>query len=145
MTSDQIEHKKANLAKLEASEAEARRMEGALAAAGVGGSSSSLRADGAGRGGAGGEGGRSAITGNPAGPSRRAGSSSSGSGGYGFLSALGHSLTGMIDVDPEATRRTNISKTRDTISQVRCPFSRPTLSLLCVSAEPCISCSPLLS
>lgn len=45
-------------------------------------------------------------------------STSSGSGGYGFLSALSHSITGMMDVDPEATRRNNISKTRDTISQV---------------------------
>jgi hypothetical protein len=43
---------------------------------------------------------------------RRGGSS------YGFLSALSHSISGMMDVDPEVARRNNISKTRDTISQL---------------------------
>jgi hypothetical protein len=38
--------------------------------------------------------------------------------GFGLLSAVKHSLSGMMDVDPEATRRTNIGKTRDNISQV---------------------------
>lgn len=42
--------------------------------------------------------------------------------GFGLLSAVKHSLSGMIDMDPEATRRANIAKTRDNISQVR-PFS----------------------
>ncbi|KAG8925260.1 Sorting nexin, cytoplasm-to-vacuole targeting pathway/endosomal sorting [Tulasnella sp. 419] len=37
---------------------------------------------------------------------------------YGFFSALSYSLHGMVDVDPEAARRSNISKTRDTISQL---------------------------
>lgn len=41
--------------------------------------------------------------------------------GFGLLSAVKHSLSGMIDMDPEATRRANIAKTRDNISQVR-PF-----------------------
>lgn len=38
--------------------------------------------------------------------------------GFGLLSAVKHSLSGMIDMDPEATRRANIAKTRDNISQV---------------------------
>jgi len=39
---------------------------------------------------------------------------------FGLLSAVKHSLSGMMDVDPEATRRANIAKTRDNISQVSC-------------------------
>jgi hypothetical protein len=35
------------------------------------------------------------------------------------FSALSHTLHGIIDVDPEATRRNNIGKTRDAIVQVR--------------------------
>jgi hypothetical protein len=38
--------------------------------------------------------------------------------GFGLFSAVKHSLSGMMDVDPEATRRANIGKTRDNISQV---------------------------
>lgn len=45
---------------------------------------------------------------------RRAGAGS----GFGLLNAVKHSLSGMMDVDPEATRRANIGKTRDNISQV---------------------------
>ncbi|CAK9779415.1 hypothetical protein CC85DRAFT_288903 [Cutaneotrichosporon oleaginosum] len=37
---------------------------------------------------------------------------------FGLLSAVKHSLSGMMDVDPEATRRANIGKTRDNISQL---------------------------
>ncbi len=39
-------------------------------------------------------------------------------GGFGLINAVKHSLSGMMDVDPEATRRANIGKTRDNISQV---------------------------
>ena len=39
--------------------------------------------------------------------------------GMGLLSALSYTLHGMMDVDPETARRNNISKTRETISQVR--------------------------
>jgi hypothetical protein len=39
--------------------------------------------------------------------------------GSGLITALSHSIHGMMDVDPEAARRSNISKTKDTISQVR--------------------------
>ncbi|OWT41151.1 sorting nexin-41 [Cryptococcus neoformans Bt1] len=38
--------------------------------------------------------------------------------GFGLLSAVKHSLSGMIDMDPEATRRANIARTRDNISQL---------------------------
>lgn len=41
---------------------------------------------------------------------------------FGLLSAVKHSLSGMMDVDPEATRRANIGKTRDNISQVGLSF-----------------------
>ncbi|ORX35967.1 hypothetical protein BD324DRAFT_629706 [Kockovaella imperatae] len=44
--------------------------------------------------------------------SRKSGSS------FGLLNAVKHSLSGMMDVDPEATRRANIAKTRDNISQL---------------------------
>ena len=40
-------------------------------------------------------------------------------GSFGLLNAVKHSLSGMMDVDPEATRRANIGRTRDNISQVR--------------------------
>ncbi|KAF8310081.1 hypothetical protein DL93DRAFT_2062389 [Clavulina sp. PMI_390] len=38
--------------------------------------------------------------------------------GSGFISALSHSIHGMMDVDPEAARRSNISKTRENISHL---------------------------
>jgi len=55
-----------------------------------------------------------APAGLPKTPTKRKG----GSAGYGLLSAVKHSLSGMMDVDPEATRRANIGRTRDNISQV---------------------------
>jgi len=39
--------------------------------------------------------------------------------GMGLLSALSYTLHGMMDADPETARRSGISKTRETISQVR--------------------------
>lgn len=41
-----------------------------------------------------------------------------GGGGYGLISAVKHSISGMMDVDPEATRRANIGRTRDNIAQL---------------------------
>ncbi|KAI0924016.1 hypothetical protein AcW1_006799 [Taiwanofungus camphoratus] len=38
--------------------------------------------------------------------------------GMGLLSALSYTLHGMMDVDPETARRNNITKTRETISQL---------------------------
>ena len=39
--------------------------------------------------------------------------------GMGLLSALSYTLHGMMDVDPETARRNSITKTKETISQVR--------------------------
>lgn len=134
LTAETLASKRAQLAQLEHAEDEARRIERSLAAF------SSPSASGAAGGrqevsdGGGGYGGSASLTaeGGPSSPSaapssvlpppRRTASSTAvgggGGGGYGFLSAISHSITGMIDVDPEQTRRTNISKTRDTISQL---------------------------
>lgn len=49
----------------------------------------------------------------PTSPHRRGASTS-----YGFLGALSHTFHSVMDVDPEATRRNNIGKLRDSISQV---------------------------
>jgi sorting nexin-41/42 len=54
-------------------------------------------------------------------------------GGGGLLSAISYSLQGMMDVDPETARRSNISKTKETISQV-CPHPFAETSVLrCVN------------
>lgn len=42
--------------------------------------------------------------------------------GMGFLNALSFTLHGMMDVDPETARRNGITKTRETIAQVRTGF-----------------------
>lgn len=39
--------------------------------------------------------------------------------GMGLLNALSYTIHGMMDVDPETARRNSITKTRETISQVR--------------------------
>lgn len=49
----------------------------------------------------------------------RKSASTSGGGKFGFLGALSHTLNGMVDSDPDMTRRNNIGKTRDSITQVR--------------------------
>lgn len=51
-----------------------------------------------------------------------------GGNGYSFFSAVKHSLSGMMDVDPEATRRANIGRTRDNIAQVRRVLQRTSAS-----------------
>ncbi|CAG8655301.1 1296_t:CDS:1, partial [Diversispora eburnea] len=40
--------------------------------------------------------------------------------GSAILSVLSHTIHGIMDVDPEATRRNSIGKTRDSIIQVFC-------------------------
>ncbi len=40
------------------------------------------------------------------------------SSNYGFLGALSHTFQAVLDVDPEATRRNNIAKLRDSIAQL---------------------------
>jgi sorting nexin-41/42 len=42
--------------------------------------------------------------------------------GMGLLSALSYTIHGMMDTDPESARRSGISKTRETISQVVAHF-----------------------
>lgn len=44
------------------------------------------------------------------------------------MSALSHTLHGIMDADPEATRRNSIGKTRDSINQVRARL----VTLLCL-------------
>jgi len=52
-----------------------------------------------------------------------------GGSGFGLINAVKHSLSGMMDVDPEATRRANIGKTRDNIAQVSERPTSPALGL----------------
>ncbi|KAI0726744.1 hypothetical protein C8Q72DRAFT_844338 [Fomitopsis betulina] len=126
MTQDQLEAKKEQLDELEKSEREAKRLEEALSQGRVSTLSASRtsRADGDDNNDA--EEGASDSVGSPQpapsslylpphpGPNpikRRA-------PGMGLLSALSYTLHGMMDVDPETARRNNISKTRETISQL---------------------------
>ena len=131
LTQDSLEARRETLEDLEKSEAEARRLEAALAAAGVAPKATSIppshrgpgRADGA----ADGDEidvaeSSSSVRSNGAPhlpPPPIVSVRRSKSMGSGLLSALSHSIHGMMDVDPEAARRSSISKTRDTISHVR--------------------------
>lgn len=130
MTLDTLEVKREALEELEKSEAEARRLESALAAAGVRtkGASPLSRSQPA----LGGAGPRGELSDDepeyngverngvpePLPPPPLSSPRRSKSMGGGLLSALSHSIHGMIDVDPESARRSAISKTRDTISHV---------------------------
>ena len=124
MTRDTLESKKSTLEDLERSEIEARRLDQALNRAlsrvkpldkesevNVPGSegdvdrTSSPTAEGTGAG--------SSVGSLSASTVKKAGS-----GKFGFLGALSHTLNGMVDADPEMTRRNNIGKTRDSITQV---------------------------
>lgn len=55
-------------------------------------------------------------------------------GGFGLLGALSHTFHGMVDVDPESSRRNSIGKTRESIQEVR-----PSLLPLYVANERTIS------
>ena len=108
-----LEHQKDKLELLETAEREARRLDDALERGGMGRSVHGEAAEGGGgseREGLVPERERLERVESP--PRRVAG------GSFGLLNAVKHSLSGMIDVDPEATRRANIGKTRDNISQV---------------------------
>jgi sorting nexin-41/42 len=126
LTQEALESKRESLHGLEKSEAEARRLEQALSRAStINGqrslpptpiSPSSPQGEGDGVEGSATTASSSTDTRIPPTPStygRRRGGS-----GYGFLNALSHSISGMMDVDPEVARRNSISKTRDSISQV---------------------------
>ncbi|KAI9464578.1 hypothetical protein BJY52DRAFT_1250060 [Lactarius psammicola] len=130
MTQDALEARRESLTELEKSEREAKRLEDALQRGGRArsisapdsGSPTSPNVDNINEGGAGvGEEGNEQHD-NPSsvflpphpGPSpvkRRA-------PGMGLLSALSYTLHGMMDADPESARRSGISKTRETISQL---------------------------
>lgn len=122
MTQENLEAKKITLEEYERNEAEARRLETALTRGRSvrGGSEDGTDAgaepeDGPGT--------SSFATGGTLSRSRSVPGSDAPrprrTSGWGFVSALSYSLHGIMDVDPEAARRNNISKTRDSISQVR--------------------------
>lgn len=135
MTRDSLEAKKATLEDLERSEMEARRLDQALSRALSPGSRPSEAAT-------------STSTGHNAESSEasdnlpppasanmlsssqlRKSTSSGGTSRFGFLSALGHTFNGMVDNDPEATRRNNIGKTRDAINQLEASIQAITQDL----------------
>jgi sorting nexin-41/42 len=126
MTQDGLESKRESLEELERSEREARRLEAALGRGRVNGISPTYSQSA--------EGGQDAqeeqtvengeeaqeppsyLPPHPGpNPLRR----KTRTPGMGLLSALSYTLHGMMDVDPEAARRNGITKTRETISQVR--------------------------
>jgi len=120
MTQDALEHKRELLEEYEKSEREAKRLEEALSKGRVNGlrsPSSPAEAEESqsqAQGEAEAEEPGSAYLPPHPGPNphkRRA-------PGMGLLNALSYTLHGMMDVDPETARRSGISKTRETISQV---------------------------
>lgn len=108
LVQEALETQRDKLEILEAAEKEARRLEDALERGGRAGEGADSS-----RGGSGDYGTNSMIERETAAKtiSRARGS------GFGLISAVKHSLSGMMDHDPEATRRANIGKTRDNISQ----------------------------
>jgi sorting nexin-41/42 len=140
MTQDALESRRETLSELEKSEREARRLEEALdrghpRSIPATSSSSPTSSDAANDDGASADAGEGEGINeqheNPAsvflpphpGPSpvkRRA-------PGMGLLSALSYTIHGMMDADPESARRSGISKTRETISQVAALVVRTTV------------------
>lgn len=105
LVQDTLEQQRDKLEELEKAEAEARRLEDALESGGRGLTGSMVRSE-------------EEVRAERERQAERRRKATGGGGGYGFLSALKHSVSGMMDVDPEATRRANIGKTRDNITQV---------------------------
>jgi len=127
MTRDTLEAKKATLEDLERSEMEARRLDQALSRAlsppGRASETSNTNATHSAESSEANNGLSPPSSANMLASSQlRKSTSSSGAGGgnsrFGFLSALGTTFNGMVDNDPESTRRNNIGKTRDTINQL---------------------------
>lgn len=130
MTRELLEQKRGVLEELERSELEAQRLERALervrivnddgttAERAVSAGSSTTASGGAGDGGAGTV--PSSTSGPPvsiaAAPPPAPRKSTGGAGG--LLGALSHTFHGIVDADPEAARRNNITKTREAINQV---------------------------
>jgi hypothetical protein len=124
MTQDSLDSKKAILEDFERDEAEARRLETALDR-GRNANASADRIDevdedgeGVGTSGFAAAAARSRARSAPSTPVASTQPARSRRTSYGFLSALSYSLHGIMDVDPEAARRNNISKTRDAMGQV---------------------------
>lgn len=124
MTRDTLEAKKATLEELERSELEARRLDQALSRAL---SPPSRPSDTSGD--TTGQIAESSEANNGLSPPssanmlsssqlRKSTSTGGGNSRFGFLSALGTTFNGMVDNDPETTRRNNIGKTRDAINQL---------------------------
>lgn len=127
MTQDSIDSKKEQLVDLEKSEREAQRLQNALTRRPLN-QSSVLTDDGDGRDV---EGEVSTPQNAPrerddesyVGSSTMTSSSRRRGTGMGLLNALSYSLHGMMDVDPEAARRNNITKTRESIVQVHAMYN----------------------
>lgn len=114
-TQDNIEAKKEQLEDLEKSEREARRLESALTRRSFN-QSSVLTDEGQGP-----DSGEQESQHESAPPPELTSSRTPRrkASGLGLLNALSYSLHGMMDVDPETARRNSITKTRETLSQVR--------------------------
>lgn len=123
MTRDALETKKATLEELERSEIEARRLDQALDRAlnrvrptedGAVSREDLLNATSSG------EGRQSVSVQNSPNLSSSSNMRKSVStpGKFGFLGALSNTINGMVDADPDMTRRNNIGKTRDTINSL---------------------------
>ena len=109
MTQDALDTKRELLEELEKSEREARRLEDALGQGRVNETSAVDDTEA--------EGGEERPF--PAHPGSNPSRRRTKTPGMGFLNALSYTLHGMMDVDPETARRNGITKTRETISQVR--------------------------
>ncbi|SCV74930.1 BQ2448_7959 [Microbotryum intermedium] len=116
-TREVLENKRAALEELERSEVEAQRLEKALERIRLGGDAS-VTATGGPTGSRllSGEGGE--TDGASAGSVPPVVTTSPRKASTGFLGALSHTLSGIVDNDPEATRRNNITKTRESIAQL---------------------------
>lgn len=138
MTQDGLEAKREQLEDLEKSEREARRLEEALSS----GRPSTIRSSSSQ-----GEEGATEEQGTNENEARRQDESAylpphpgpnpvkRRAPGMGLLSALSYTLHGMMDVDPETARRNSISKTRESISQVRQYQSLTSLCLFCAQSS----------
>ncbi|KAI5477618.1 sorting nexin-41 [Pseudohyphozyma bogoriensis] len=124
ITRELLESKRGTLEELERSETEARRLEKALERVRImgddGGTERALpRPEGEGSEGSGGEATTQGQQREQQSLSALSASTSSGrrSGG-GFLGALTHTFQGMVDADPESSRRSSIGKTRESIHEL---------------------------
>lgn len=127
MTKAALENKREIMEEYERSEAEAQRLQTALSGSSAGrvGTTTTRRGTGL----LSGEGPEDSIGARSNDPNAQSGTSAGSSystpmsrrknsSGGGLLSAISYSIQGMMDVDPETARRNNMSKTKETISQL---------------------------